>query len=94
MIYLLKSTTGEYEDTSTTNHGFFSSYRQAEQTLNKLIAFDQYLEGRVDDDRYYSVRTRAYKMLLGIDIYIDYTGVYWSIEQVRCLDLHKCKGIK
>ena len=82
-VYVLKYSTGEYEDYREYSYGYFSREEDAKATLEKFEEFNRIVKERNPNWLFLS---RAYRLVLGLDICIDYTGIFWSVEELQCLD--------
>ena len=89
MIYLLTSSTGEYEDWRETIHGYFSNRELAENKLKEIKDFDELIFKRFKNKSgkyYYDVydfQRKCYHKF-GIRAYIDYsTGISWGIKEIK-----------
>lgn len=87
MIYLLVSHTGEYEDYTERIHGYFTNKELAYNKLNQIQEFDKLIFSKFkgNDKYYYDVyrfQSRCYRRF-GIPAYIDYTGISWSIQEIK-----------
>jgi hypothetical protein len=85
MIYVLYSATGSYEDYSETAEYYFTNKNDADKALEKLVAFDKYIVGRIQHLNYWKairVYETAYRKI-GVTSYID-GGISWSIKPLEC----------
>jgi hypothetical protein len=90
MIWLLKSITGEYEDIKERIHCYFDDENKAKQKIKEINDFDILLKKRFKNSSksgyydFYDFQRKCYRKF-GINLYIDYTGVFWKLEKVEKL---------
>jgi len=109
--YILKGRTGAYEETEFYNFCYFDNKAEAEQTLKQCEKGIEYLECRcyifmqrlnkVNDWTFYGEKVmKRYFKKLGINVSIDYNGLWLEIEEVpifknsdimRLLNLNKTR---
>jgi len=92
-IYVLKSCTGEYEDYSETSLCYFDDINEAEIMYAKGKELLEYLNHRAyefiekysnsDNIFYQEALIKRYLKAIGIDILIEYTGVWLSLEKIE-----------
>ena len=82
-VYVLRYSTGEYEDYREYNYGYFNSEEEALDALEKLKEFDKRVRERSSNWRFLP---RAYRLVFGISIYrIEDDGIHWKIETLNNL---------
>jgi len=91
MIYILYSGTGKYEDYVERAHYYFTSKKDADKVLEKLLEFDEYIHNRFKHLDWWSYR-RVYEAAyekIGLSAYVD-GGLNWFIRTVKCGDELEC----
>jgi hypothetical protein len=91
MIYVLYSATGSYDDYHETAEYYFTNEHDADKALEKLLAFNKYVVGRIQHLNYWKairVYEAAYRKI-GVTSYID-GGISWFIKPLKCGNTLEC----